>query len=101
MSRTAYLATYPGAANRFNGGQSHWGIFLPNENDNDLGTMIHVTGTPFTGFGLEFKGNYDVVKTNRYTRLFPIADVDVEHLEAAVVCFFSQPWIPSDMCIVG
>lgn len=43
--------------------------------------MIHVTGTPFTGYGLEFKRNYDIEKTNRHTRLFHIADVEDEHLD--------------------
>lgn len=38
MTRKANLATYPTVATRFNEGQSHWSIFIPNADGDDLGT---------------------------------------------------------------
>lgn len=40
------------------------------------GTIIHVVGSPFTGFGLEFKRNYDLATTKRGYEKTPLANVN-------------------------
>jgi hypothetical protein len=60
MARALYLLVFPTRASRVNGTRSHWAIFIPYTNDASLGRLIQVLGTPFTGYGLEFKRNYNI-----------------------------------------
>lgn len=41
-----------------------------------MGKLIHVTGSPKTGFSLEFKREYDFGETRRPYRIIPLAAVD-------------------------
>ncbi|WEW58120.1 hypothetical protein PRK78_003587 [Emydomyces testavorans] len=101
MPYDIYLLTYPIAPNRFNGSRAHWGIFIPNTptpnfpphnptsaqpdpnlppNPTPIGKVIHVTGTPFTGFGLEFKRNYNLASTGRGWKKYLLAIIDDKHV---------------------
>lgn len=96
MGHNVYLLTYPVRQNRFNGSRAHWGIFIPSKTktadepddgengDNDFGKVIHVTGTPFTGYGLEFKRNYDLSETGRAWRKYALATLDEKYVETSV-----------------
>jgi hypothetical protein len=75
MTHTIYLLSF--SATR---GARHWAIFIPNANSSTKGKVIHVTGSPFTGFGLEFKRNYDLDKTKRSYVITVLATVHDEHI---------------------
>lgn len=105
MPYDIYLLTYPVKPNRFNGSRAHWGIYIPNKPTPNLpttspttakpgfdggdtastaeftiGKVIHVTGTPFTGYGLEFKRNYDLASTGRGWKKYLLAVIDDRHV---------------------
>ncbi|EEP76269.1 predicted protein [Uncinocarpus reesii 1704] len=94
MPYDIYLLTYPLPPNRFNGSKAHWGIYIPNHPTPNLpqptqetedavhhiGKVIHVTGTPFTGYGREFKRNYHLASTGRGWKKYPLAVVDDKHV---------------------
>jgi hypothetical protein len=40
-------------------------------------------GTPFTGYGLEFKRNYNIEKTNRKMKIIELGQVDDQHVQDA------------------
>ena len=42
--------------------RAHWAMFVPEKNGSVKGTLIHVLGTPSTGYGLEIKP-YDLSHT--------------------------------------
>lgn len=67
MPRTIFLLSYPAIH-----GARHWGIFIPHAEDLKIGKEIHVVGSPFRGYTLEFKRNYDPSKTNRKVELTPL-----------------------------
>lgn len=75
MTRTIYLLSYTALRSA-----RHWAIFIPNANSPTKGKVINVTGSPFTGFGLEFKRNYDLEKTRRSYELTALATVQDEHI---------------------
>ena len=43
-----------------NGTRSHWAIFIPGIFNTSIGMLIQVLGTPFTGYRLEFRRNYNI-----------------------------------------
>ena len=58
QTRQIYLAIYPAPpSSKINILRAHWVLWIPSLADPNIGKMIHVTGTPFTGYGLEFKRN--------------------------------------------
>ncbi|KAI9679789.1 MAG: hypothetical protein M1817_004803 [Caeruleum heppii] len=77
MPRQVSLIVYPipkgpqGTVNR-----AHWAVFVPQADSEHKGKVIHVVGTPFTGYGLEFKREYDYIVTKRKYRVIPLAMVD-------------------------
>ncbi|KAE9364649.1 hypothetical protein N431DRAFT_474234 [Stipitochalara longipes BDJ] len=60
MTRPLYLLVFPTRASKINGTRSHWAIFIPYTSGAPVGRLIQVLGTPFTGYGLEFKRNYNI-----------------------------------------
>lgn len=60
MARHLYLLVFPIRASKINGTRSHWAIFISDTVENSIVKMIQVLGTPFTGYGLEFKRNYNI-----------------------------------------
>ncbi|CAG8960237.1 hypothetical protein HYFRA_00012756 [Hymenoscyphus fraxineus] len=61
MSYPLYLLSFPFRASKINGTRTHWALFIPTTLQKpENGTLIQVLGTPFTGYGLEFKRNYDL-----------------------------------------
>ncbi|KAH7407336.1 hypothetical protein BKA64DRAFT_412750 [Cadophora sp. MPI-SDFR-AT-0126] len=83
MSRQIYLLVFPAAANasRVNGSRAHWAILIPQAGSETKGTVIQVVGTPFTGYGLEFKRGYDCSVTRRAYHKMPLALVKEEHIQ--------------------
>ncbi|KAK2797569.1 hypothetical protein FQN49_008988 [Arthroderma sp. PD_2] len=45
------------AINTSKGRPAHWGIFIPTTGMQGTGKIIHVVGSPATGFNLQFKRN--------------------------------------------
>ncbi len=66
MPQTLHLLVFPTRASKINGNRAHWALFLTSPSPNTPGKLIQVLGTPFTGYGLEFKRNYslDVLREN-------------------------------------
>jgi hypothetical protein len=60
---------------------SHWALFIPAVGTPDVGKIIHVVGTPFSGFGLEFKRNYKLDKTKRKFRRISLGEVDDKYVK--------------------
>jgi hypothetical protein len=60
MARHLYLLVFPIRASKINGTRSHWAIFIPGIVETSIGKLIQVLGTPFTGYGLEFRRNYNI-----------------------------------------
>lgn len=60
MTRPIHLLVFPTRASKINGTRSHWALFIPYTTDSSVGKLIQVLGTPFTGYGLEFKRNYNL-----------------------------------------
>ncbi|CZS98073.1 hypothetical protein WAI453_011896 [Rhynchosporium graminicola] len=58
-----------------------WAILVPEAGSETKGTVIHVTGTPFTGYGLEFKRGYESALTRRVYHRIPLALVKEEHIQ--------------------
>ncbi|KAF2815587.1 uncharacterized protein BDZ99DRAFT_484552 [Mytilinidion resinicola] len=75
MARTIYLAV-------FTNGQraAHWAIWIPTTGQEVVGKMLHVSGSPATGFFLEFKRNYDFRSTNRRYQVLPLAQVHDQYV---------------------
>ncbi|KAK5123974.1 hypothetical protein LTR85_002171 [Meristemomyces frigidus] len=79
------------AISRLNRSQrAHFAIFVPNEadadkdpNDRDVtckGTLIHVVGTPMTGFVHEFKRNHDCGQAQPPRTVVNLGSVDAAHI---------------------
>src|SRR6266480_6414785 len=82
MPRQIFLLVFPAAgASKINGTRAHWAILVPESGSSTKGTVIHVVGTPFTGYGLEFKRNYDVIETSRKYYQLPLAMADGKHVQ--------------------
>ena len=81
MARAIYLLAYPVPSSKFNFDRHHGAIFIPSLTCPTVGNAIHVTGTPFTGHGLEFKRNYDLATRGRKHRLHLLAEVDEEFVQ--------------------
>jgi hypothetical protein len=60
MARHLYLLVFPTRVSKINGTRSHWAIFIPYATDISIGELIQVLGTPFTGYRLEFRRNYNI-----------------------------------------
>ncbi|KAF2998850.1 hypothetical protein E8E13_003352 [Curvularia kusanoi] len=55
-------------------------MFIPEAGSSVKGKVIQVIGSPFTGFGLELKRNYNVKNTGRGHELIPLATINDEHI---------------------
>lgn len=57
---------------------AHWGLWIPSPSSQHLGKVIHVTGSAFAGFELQFKRNFDPESLGQaYSHVF-LAKVDDE-----------------------
>lgn len=85
MPRSISLLVYPANPTHWNN-RDHWSIFIPTDiNHRTTGKVIHVVGSPFTGYGLEFRRNYDLTENGRHWRQFHLATVDDEHVEEWII----------------
>lgn len=75
MSRTIYLAVFSNGAR-----PAHWAIFIPTPDTEHKGKLIHATGSTATGFYLEFKRNYNFVRTSRQYQIIPLAQVNDQYI---------------------
>ena len=78
MRRTIYLAIYPGGFQNINHGRvpAHWALFIPSTANPRIGKAFDAVGTPFTGYGLRFRRNYNLDDEPRKFTLVSIVDVD-------------------------
>lgn len=44
---------------------AHWGVFITDEEDDKKGTVYHAIGSPFQGYQVDVKIQYDLSKTKR------------------------------------
>jgi hypothetical protein len=83
LTRPIHLLVFPTRALKINGTRSHWALFIPYTTDSSVGKLIQVLGTPFTGYGLEFKRNYNISLTT-------------EKLEKVFLGEVAEKWIQAD-----
>ena len=82
MTRSLYLLVFPTRASKINGTRSHWAIFIPYTSDTTIGRLIQVLGTPFTGYGLEFRRSYNLSTiTERFEKVL-LGEVDEKLVQA-------------------
>ncbi|CAG7947003.1 unnamed protein product [Penicillium olsonii] len=70
-TRTIYLLTW----RSFSSQRAHFSIFVPSAAD-QKGTLIHVIGTPMTGYSLEFRRNFSLTTPPRHQCMLPIGKTD-------------------------
>ena len=80
MSRQINLLVYPTRASKVNGTCAHWALFIPSSTSSTQGTLIQVLGTPFTGYGLEFKRGYKLDDVKEKFRSFLLGDVEGKYV---------------------
>ncbi|PMD52752.1 uncharacterized protein K444DRAFT_572203 [Hyaloscypha bicolor E] len=83
MTRPIHLLVFPTRASKINGTRSHWALFIPYTTDSSVGKLIQVLGTPFTGYGLEFKRNYNLT-------------LITEKLEKVFLGEVAEKWVQAD-----
>ncbi|KAH6665751.1 hypothetical protein B0J14DRAFT_605808 [Halenospora varia] len=84
MPRKIDLLVYPARASKINGTCAHWALFIPSLSSNSKGKLIQVLGTPFTGYGLEFKRNYDLDTIAEKFQKYSLGDVEDGFVEDVV-----------------
>lgn len=80
MHRQIHLLVYPTRASKVNGTRAHWALFVPSSTSSTQGTLIQVLGTPFTGYGLEFKQGYKLNDVKENFSTFVLGEVDGKHV---------------------
>jgi hypothetical protein len=70
-TRSIYLVAFRETKAR----RAHFSVFVPSLATSERGTLIHVVGTPMSGFGLEFKRNYSPAGTKRQHKVTRLGDV--------------------------
>lgn len=75
-NRTIYLISFRSSA----GQRAHFGVFVPSPANVQVGTLIHVAGSPMAGYRLEFKRNYSLTATNTPKTMFPIGEIAEQHI---------------------
>jgi hypothetical protein len=81
MTRPFYLLVFPTRASKINGTRSHWAIFIPYTTNLSAGKLIQVLGTPFTGYELEFKRNYNLSTITEKFEKVLLGEVDEKWVE--------------------
>ena len=81
MARYLYLLVFPTLASKINGTRSHWAIFIPGIVDTSIGKLIQVLGTPFIGYGLEFRRNYNISTIAETFKKVLLGEVDEKWIE--------------------
>ena len=77
-TRDIFLAVYPPPpANKFNGLRAHWVVWVPSISSPDICKIIHVVGSPFSGYGLEIKRNTNI---KGLKACFHLATIDGAHV---------------------
>ncbi|KAM5477103.1 hypothetical protein MauCBS54593_000374 [Microsporum audouinii] len=74
--RELYLATFNTSPNQ----SKHFAIFVPNENDRQKGTLIHVVGAPETGYGHVFERNYNPFTNKSLNTITLVGHIDAHHV---------------------
>jgi hypothetical protein len=70
MPRTVYLVVYNSPLF-----PAHWGLWIPQLDNPDVGKFIEAAGDAANGFDISFERNYDLGSTPRAYRKLPLADV--------------------------
>ncbi|KAK6496157.1 hypothetical protein TWF481_002181 [Arthrobotrys musiformis] len=63
MPRVVYLIVYHTGSK---GAAAHWALYVPSAANENVGKVIHVTGSPLHGYTRQFRCNYDLGKTKSY-----------------------------------
>jgi hypothetical protein len=77
MPRTVYLVVYNSPLF-----PAHWGLWIPQLDNPDVGKFIEAAGDAANGFDISFERNYDLGSTPRAYRKLPLADVLVQYVGA-------------------
>jgi hypothetical protein len=75
--RPLHLLIYPSAGGHT---PAHWSLFIPSLPNRSLGKIIHAVGTPFTGYALVFKRNYNLETEERKVQSLWLCDVADEYV---------------------
>ena len=60
--------------------RAHHSLFIPLTTNPRTGKIIHAVGTPFTGYGLVFKRNYDLDTEDRRYSIIPLCEISDEYV---------------------
>jgi hypothetical protein len=89
-TRSIQLVRYREASSQ----RAHFAIFVPDVGIPGQGTLIHVVGSPMTGYSLEFKRQYNLEATNRRHDTVTIAQVPAQHVAILPDANLSRPDLP-------
>ena len=51
---------------------AHWALYVPSEEDKDIGKLIQVDGDALKGFEIEFERNHDLCESNRSRKVIAL-----------------------------
>jgi len=78
MPRPLILLTYPGGFQNKSHGRvpAHWALYIPSTTDSRVGKTFDAIGTPFTGYSIRFRRNYNLDDEPRQFSEVPIVEVE-------------------------
>ncbi|KAI5866813.1 hypothetical protein GGS23DRAFT_593547 [Durotheca rogersii] len=75
MSRTIYLLVFNQRPFK-----AHWCLWIPGEDNPNVGKRIHVEGSVSEGFRTTITHNYDISRTSRRYQLIALGQVSSRHI---------------------
>jgi hypothetical protein len=86
MTRPLQLLTLPGGyANRSHGKvPAHWALYIPSATNPRIGKTFDAIGTPFTGYMLRIRRNYNLDAEPRTFEVVEIVNIDVSLVEDTI-----------------
>jgi hypothetical protein len=78
VSREIFLIVY----NEKRAAPAHWSLFIPHQNGTMLGKIVQAVGSPFHGYDVEIKPNYNLAATRKLYEKILLANVKESSLGA-------------------
>jgi hypothetical protein len=93
MSRPVVLLAYPGGYQNISHGRvpAHWALYIPSTTNSRIGKTFDAIGTPFTGYSIRFRRNYNLDDEPR-----KFSEVSIGEVEEALVIDTPEDGKPSE-----
>jgi hypothetical protein len=75
MSRKIFLLKYPAPPKQ----RGHFAIWVPSDGNRNIGKIVQVLGTPFTGFVLDIQRDFDLGKAQPKPVVIELGSIADEH----------------------